>query len=225
MKPKDLQIPFDWEQRCVTLSDRVWYATRGCIDRSTFLFPGWSDTLFFGNHNPVVVEYCCGNGLWIAQKAKQNPGINWVAVEVKFERVRKVWAKIKNENLPNLVVAFGEAFELTERFFPAQSIQEVYVNFPDPWPKRRHSKNRLLKADFIQQMYRILRPEGGVIVATDDSLYSTYLIEQFQQIEGFKSLFPSPYYSTEWPDYGSSYFEALWRSQGKQIRYHHYIKL
>ncbi|MDP1836301.1 MAG: tRNA (guanosine(46)-N7)-methyltransferase TrmB [Chlamydiales bacterium] len=224
MRPKDLKSPFTWNTRHVTVCDRVWYVPEHCPDYEAFSFSGWHSEQFFGNSNPVIVEYCCGNGHWIEDKAKLHPQRNWLGVEIKFERVRKVWSKIQNNSLPNLMVACGEALKTTQLYMPTASVDEVYVNFPDPWPKTRHTKNRLLQGEFLQELRRILRLDGTITVATDDPGYSNFLIKQFLKAEGFESAYPEPHYINDWPGYGDSYFDALWRAQGKQIRYHRYLK-
>src|ERR1700733_14510049 len=109
MKPDDLKAPFAWNNRRVIVEDHIFYVPTRCETYSNFIFPGWNSPLFFANENPVSIEYCSGNGAWIAEKAKGDPKMNWVAVEKKFMRVRKIWSKIKNLGLNNLIVICGEA--------------------------------------------------------------------------------------------------------------------
>lgn len=224
MKPKDLHSPYTWDERRVMIRDKIWHVPKYCSDYESFPFPGWSSPELFGNEQPVVVEYCCGNGTWVASKAQQDPHRNWVAVEMRFERVRKVWSKIQNLQLNNLIVIYGEACLSTRLYFPSASIDEVYVNFPDPWPKKRHAKNRLLQGEFLQQLGRVLRPKGSVTVATDDADYSGLLISEFQQRSEFSSSLADPFYVTQWENYGASYFDSLWRDKGREIRYHQFSK-
>lgn len=224
MKPKSLKSPFTWENRTVLIHDRVWYVP-GYYDRyEEFVFPGWEHSDLFGNSQPVHVEYCSGNGAWIVAKAQQHPEFNWVAVEKKFERVRKIWSKIKNLSLNNLVVVCGEAMTATKNYFPDSSISGVYINFPDPWPKTRHAKYRLIQHSFVEQLERILVSNACLTLVTDDIPYSEEMIEVLGSATGFTSQFPSPYYVNEYDHYGTSYFEELWRSQGKEIRYHCFQK-
>jgi tRNA (guanine-N7-)-methyltransferase len=160
MKPSDLKAPFAWNARKVILEDRILYAPTRCETYDDFHMPSWSDPLLFGNAQPVHVEYCSGNGAWITEKAQEFPEINWVAVEKKFMRVRKIWSKIKNLQLPNLIAACGEAYGVTRRYFPAGSVAQAYINFPDPWPKKRHAKNRLIRPVFVAEVARILQPKA-----------------------------------------------------------------
>lgn len=224
MKPEDLKYPFLSQEKKAFIEDRVLFSGSKNTKDPSFVFPGWENPLLFGNANPVFIEYCSGNGLWIAEKAKENPGINWVAVELKFSRVRKIWAKIKNLALPNLIVVCGEAYLTTEAYFPTATVQEVFINFPDPWPKRRHARHRLIQKTFLDELDRILSKNGTLTFVTDDEGYSCETIETTMSHPQFTSLLPAPHFTNEHPGYGTSFFEDLWREQGKQIRYHFFQK-
>jgi tRNA (guanine-N7-)-methyltransferase len=224
MKPESLKPPFSREDQRITIHDRVWYVPETTRYPDDFTFPGWEHPDLFGNTNPIVIEYCSGNGAWIAGKAAENPLINWVAVELKFDRVRKIWSKIKNLGLTNLVVVWGEAHAVTERYFPKATIQDVYINFPDPWPKRRHAKNRLLSIEFANQLSNILKEGRALTFVTDDIPYSEEVIKVMGSHPDFLSTYPDPFFATEKEGYGTSYFDDLWRSKGRLIRYHHFQK-
>lgn len=223
MKPEDVKYPFIDTEKRIDIIDRIWYIP-GFLDKTTYEFPGWEASQLFGNSQPIKIEYCSGNGTWIAEKAKNDSLSNWVAVELRFDRIRKIRAKVTNMQLPNLLPVFGEAYSMTKHYIPNSSVSEVYVNFPDPWPKRRHERHRLFQPAFIEELKRILMPNGFVMVVTDDATYSKQLIKTFQQNEAFKSRYSDPYYITEFEGYGSSFFDDLWRSRGCKIHYHIFDK-
>jgi tRNA (guanine-N7-)-methyltransferase len=225
MKPKDLVVPFGWDDRSILINDRIWYVPERTPSSEDFIFPGWDHADFFGNFNPVCMEYCSGNGAWIAAKAMSNPSINWVAVEKKIVRVRKIWSKIKNLKLNNLLVICGEGYHVTKHYFSDAAIENIYINFPDPWPKHRHFKHRLIQPTFLNELRRILKAKGILTFVTDDLSYSQWTIRHMGDDPNFISLYQDPYYVTEWSDYGTSYFDQLWRERGKTIRYHQFQKL
>ncbi len=223
MKPEDLKSPFTWDKRHILIQDRIWYIPDQYEDFASFSFPGWAQ--LFDRQNPICVEYCSGNGAWIAAKAQAHPEYNWVAIERKFERVRKIWSKIKNLGLSNLLIVCGEGYRTTQHYFPSSSVHSVFINFPDPWPKKRHAKHRIVQASFIEEIRRILQPKGVLTMVTDDEPYSKIMIDVLvHQVIGFESLFDHPYYVHEYADYGTSYFEDLWRQKGKRIHYHAFRK-
>ena len=157
MKAKDLKYPHSWEERRPVLVDSVLFVPDHYDSYEEYTFPNWSSSELFDNEHPVHVEYCSGNGTWIFERAKQFPMVNFVAVEKRFERVRKIWAKAKNAALKNLLIVCGEAHTTTKYYFPNQSVDEVYINFPDPWPKDRHAKHRLIQSPFASELARILK--------------------------------------------------------------------
>lgn len=218
MRPQDLKWPFSEGQREVLLRDSILHipvdATKQNLDIASL----------FTERNPIKVEYCSGNGAWIAAKAIQEPNVNWLAVEIKFSRIRRIWAKIKNHQLTNLLGVHAEALHVSRLYFPDEMVSEFFINFPDPWPKRRHAQHRLIQLEFLKEIKRILIPEGTITFVTDDVQYSNWTIETFLASEEFESVYPFPYYVTDRTDYGASYFEELWRLKGRAIRYHQFAK-
>lgn len=225
MKPADVKSPFIWKDRHILIKDRIWYVPNHYHDHKQFSFPGWHHPLTFENNQPICLEYCSGNGAWIAERAQRESHYNWVAIEQQFIRVRKIRSKIQNFDLPNLLAACGEGFVITKEFIPAESIRKVYINFPDPWPKTRHKKHRLVQKQFIIELSRVLEPGGELTIVTDDEPYSNMVIEVMKDHGGFESIFANADFTEDYPDYGSSYFEDLWRGFGKKIRYHVFRKI
>lgn len=160
-----------------------------------------------------MIEYCSGNGQWIGERAKQNRQYNWIAVEKKFERARQIWLKIHRENLSNLTVVCGEGMIFTRYYAPLAT--EIYVNFPDPWPKLRHSKHRLVRAKFLQELLRIIQPGGKTTCVTDDANYAKEMAKEFAKCPDWRFLFNV----NEWPDYGRSFFNDLWMNRGRKMHY------
>ncbi|MCC5832819.1 MAG: tRNA (guanosine(46)-N7)-methyltransferase TrmB [Chlamydiales bacterium] len=219
MKPKDLKAAFSWEERRPLIVDRVFHVPNHYDRHDAFLFPGWEDNTLFGNRNPVSIEYCAGNGAWIVEKAQQFPDRNWVAVEMRYDRIRKIWSKIKNENLTNLIAVCGEAWTFTRHYVQNGSIDEAFINFPDPWPKEKHEKHRLMKLRFLDQLARVLKTGKKVMFVSDDPDYVEQTLSLFRSHPSFDSY----KLLTDLPEYGASWFESLWRRKGKKIQYLQFI--
>ncbi|MFZ0564779.1 MAG: tRNA (guanine(46)-N(7))-methyltransferase TrmB [Chlamydiales bacterium] len=218
MKPKDLKPAFNWEDRRPLLIDRVFHVPQYYFLHHEFSFPKWEDSLVFGNQNPVCIEYCAGNGAWIVQQAKKFPYFNWIAVEKRFDRVRQIWSKTKNENLSNVFIVHSEALVFTRHHLPDDSSEEIFINFPDPWPKSKHAKNRLMTPLFLDELARILKEGRKVTFVSDDFNYLTETINLFKTHPSFKAAYPSPHFTTQEENYGNSWFEELWRKKGRTIR-------
>jgi tRNA (guanine-N7-)-methyltransferase len=213
MKPRDLKFPFIWEKRKPLICDQVFFIPKR-YDHST-------DAHFslFERTAPIWIEYCSGNGAWIIENAKAHPERNWIAVEKRFDRVQKIWSKMKNQKIENLLIVCGQAQDFTSFYTLSNSIEGIYINFPDPWPKSRHAKHRLIQKDFICQLARVCKNEAPAVVVTDHEDYVERICNEFLTHPSWKPVFPSPYFITEWDGYGSSYFDELWRNRGKTIHY------
>jgi len=220
---KDFQIPYTWQERHVVISNRCWFVPCNPI-KNDFTFPGWDCAELFAKPQPVWVEYCSGNGSWIIDQAKKEPGKNWLAIEKRFDRARKIWVKATREKLGNLAVALAEGLSLTAQFFPSESIEKVFVNFPDPWPKRRHEKHRIISSAFVEELSRILSTGSKVILVTDDPECSAYMCKKMLAHPKFQSDCMKPYFIEAPTEYGSSFFDTLFRSHNKTIRLHSFTK-
>lgn len=213
----DLRIPFSWEERRPVLLDHFLYVPDH-YDRHEAWEPVlWSDTTIFGNSHPVALEYCSGNGQWICERAKQNPDINWVALDVRFDRSRKTWLRMHRENIPNLYVFCGEARVLTRHYIPKRSLSHIFINFPDPWPKLRHAKHRLIQAPFLLEMAELALPGAHATFVTDDETYSAQMLRELAKCPPWRPCLPEPHYALDLPDYGFSYFYDLWKKKGRNI--------
>ena len=224
MKPKNLKSPFSWDERKVLLKDKVLFVPDYYQDYQGFTFPDWADDEVFGNEKPICIEYCSGNGRWIAEKAQKMPDYNWVAIEKRFDRTRKIWSKIKNHNLDNLFVMSGMGQIITKYYISDNSVDMVFVNFPDPWPKAKHAKHRIIQENFISDIARILKPKGSITLVTDDDTYRDQIIDTLNGNSDFMSEYPDPFFKYVDENYGDSYFRDLWERLGRNINYMKFIK-
>jgi tRNA (guanine-N7-)-methyltransferase len=219
VKPQHLKYPFTWEERRPLFTEGVLFVPKHYEKHKEGEFPGLNDSRIFVRSAPIDIEYCSGNGAWIIDKAKQHPERNWIAVEKRFERVRKIWSKMRNLRLDNLLIVCGEASDFTRYYLNDHSIANVYVNFPDPWPKGKHVKHRLFQESFVKEIARITQAGSSATIVTDDPLWAERIGLAMRSQELWNPVFPAPFYITEWPNYGTSYFDELWRQKGCTIHY------
>lgn len=167
----------------------------------------------------VAIEYCSGNGHWIIEQAKKRPDIFWFAIEKRLSRARKILSKVLFEKLSNVYVVCSEAHWFTQYYIPQASVEMVFVNFPDPWPKNKHSHHRLFTETFIAQLERILIPAGSLHLVTDERIYIQKAIELFLLSPKFQSALTTMNHCqlislNEW---GYSFFAQLWHNKGKDL--------
>jgi tRNA (guanine-N7-)-methyltransferase len=124
-------------------------------------------TFLFGNDRPVEIEIGPGRGDVLLAFAAARPEVNFFAIEHVRGAAETIADKIARAGLPNARVIAADAACVVGRLVPATSVAAYHVYFPDPWPKRRHEKRRLVTPAFAAAMRRTLAPGGVVHVATD----------------------------------------------------------
>ncbi len=125
----------------------------------------------FARPAPVVLEIGCGNGDLITQMAAGNPAQNFLGIEVYRSGVGSLLRKAAALSLDNLRIICDDAIKALERM-PNDSLSRVMIMFPDPWPKKRHHKRRLVKAEFIAALLPKMKPGGLLCLATDSEPYA-----------------------------------------------------
>lgn len=104
------------------------------------------------NPGPWVLEVGCGHGHFLTDYARQHPPLQCLGVDFCRDRIRRAERKLQRARLANLRFLHGEAGEFFEALPPDLRFQQIFALFPDPWPKRRHRKHRLVSADFLEQI-------------------------------------------------------------------------
>jgi tRNA (guanine-N7-)-methyltransferase len=133
----------------------------------------------FSSNKPLEVELGSGDGSFLAQWAKANPDRNFLGVERLLGRLRKLDRKAQRHDLSNLRLMRIEAGYLLEFLLPPASVHSLHLYFPDPWPKRKHRKNRLVNQRFPELVALVMAPNGLVFLRTDDADYFAQMQEVF----------------------------------------------
>lgn len=121
----------------------------------------------FNNNNPIHVEFGTGRGKFITTLAAQNPDINYIAFEIKEEVIIKGVEKAAEAKLSNILFAWADVKNILN-YFEENELSRVYVNFCDPWPKKRWSKRRLTHSNFLNMYKKVLNANGELHFKTDN---------------------------------------------------------
>lgn len=141
----------------------------------------------FNNSNPVVVEIGFGMGAATAIIAEQNPNINYLGLEVHTPGVGRLLGNIRDKNLQNLLIVEHDAMEVLEYMIPDNSVSGFHVFFPDPWPKKKHHKRRLMQRPRTNLFSKKLYEGGYVYMATDWEPYAEFALEELSLTENLKN--------------------------------------
>ncbi len=136
---------------------------------------------------PLEIELGAGDGSFIVQHASRHPGRNFIAVERLLGRLRKTDRKGQRMGLRNLRAVRMEASYFLEFMVPEASASAIHVYFPDPWPKRRHRKNRLINEEFAKSAAGALSEGGIVHLRTDDADYFAQMKQVFDNASEFSA--------------------------------------
>jgi tRNA (guanine-N7-)-methyltransferase len=152
----------------------------------------------FGRAARLVVEVGFGNGDHLLAMAQARPEYNFLGVEVHRPGVGRLLHEAGRADLRNLRVACADAVEIFRHALPPGSVDEVMIFFPDPWPKKRHHKRRIVQAEFANLVARALRPGGRLRLATDWADYAQHMLTvldaetQLENVAGPGAFVPRP---------------------------------
>lgn len=134
----------------------------------------------FSNSNPIEIEIGMGKGDFIIEKATRNPNVNYIGMEKYASVLVYAMRKLENKNLPNLRIICFDAIEIDEVF--EKEIDKVYLNFSDPWPKKKHSNRRLTSSIFLEKYTKIFKKNWIIEMKTDNqNLFEFSLISLSQK--------------------------------------------
>jgi tRNA (guanine-N7-)-methyltransferase len=139
----------------------------------------------FLNSNPVFLEIGSGKGEFISEYSLLHPEWNFIGFELQQKRVEISLRKLDLEKHVNVKLATFMIDEKIESIIPPNSVTGVFIQHPDPWPKRKHFKRRLLQQSFLDALSRIIRSGGFIQVSTDHDEYAKWIWKEFSKRQDF----------------------------------------
>jgi tRNA (guanine-N7-)-methyltransferase len=133
----------------------------------------------FPKNQPLDVELGSGDGSFLVEWARRHPDQNFLGVERLLGRIRKLNRKALRAGLTHLRCLRLEASYVVEYLLPPASVRALHIYFPDPWPKRKQRKHRLINSRFTEVAARVIAPGGSVHLRTDDADYFAQMTEVF----------------------------------------------
>lgn len=182
----------------------------------------WKDA--FEQTRPLRIEVGVGNSPFLIEVASREPNYNYLGLEYSHKRVVKFLRKVEVAGLDNIRMLHLNSDRLFSDYITPGSVEHLFVNFPDPWPKRRHSKKRFIAAGRLRVAASLLQCGGGFSLRTDAKDYALEALEALEANEDLENCFqpgtwaPQPLYPFETP------YETRFIAQGLQIYYFEYRK-
>ncbi|GAB4315501.1 MAG: hypothetical protein Kow0074_03110 [Candidatus Zixiibacteriota bacterium] len=169
-----------------------------------------------------VLEIGPGRGDFLLATAQAYRNRRFVAIELKNRRFRKLVDRLKRRELNNVLLINGDARIVVAKAVPMQAFEQIYVLFPDPWPKRRHEPMRLLSSDFLELLKDRLKPDGELILATDDQSYRDWIMKNAARVDDLDLAGVHESGEALTPDWVPTLYEQKWRDEGRTITYFSY---
>ena len=165
----------------------------------------------FGNQNPVVVEIGSGKGRFLIASALEQPEMNFIGIEKSLHYHRVIRERVGKRGLPNVRLINHDAFLVLQKLFDDNSVSEVHIYFPDPWPRKREQKRRIIRPEALAEMRRVLIDGGTGIYVTDHREYFDAAAPLIAQFFDSETRIPGP------ADPPRTNYEAKYRAEGRGI--------
>src|SRR5688572_9451908 len=114
----------------------------------------------FGNDRPIIVEIGSGKGRFLLEAAKSRPEANFIGIEKSLHYHRHIADRIARHELTTIRLINHDAQAVLEAMLPVASVREIHIYFPDPWPRPRERKRRIIRPEVVREMARVLEPDG-----------------------------------------------------------------
>jgi tRNA (guanine-N7-)-methyltransferase len=171
----------------------------------------------FGRRAPRVMEIGFGDGQTLVSLAESHPGRDYLGVDVYEPGIGRALAAVAEKQLHNVRLLRGDAVEVLRERLAAASLDTVLLLFPDPWPKKRHHKRRLVQADFVELVASRLKPGGGFHLATDWRDYAEHMLAVLEAEEALVNVAGRGNFSEQGADRPTTKFERRGRRLGHEI--------
>ena len=164
-------------------------------------------------------------GNFLIEMAAKEPASNFIGIDFYHKGIRKLMTRIKKLQLENIRVVYGDIRSKIPILFKDMELNTIYINFPDPWPKKRHIKRRLIKPEFIKQLAQKLNFEGITYLATDSENYAHEMLEYFNAETLFQNLNSQQGFLKERSNLPKTKYEKNFINKGEKIFYLEYMRL
>jgi tRNA (guanine-N7-)-methyltransferase len=165
----------------------------------------------FGNEHPVILEIGSGKGRFLISTALERPDLNLIGIEKSLHYHRVIRDRVLKRDLANIRLINYDAFPVLQKMIPDASISEIHIYFPDPWPRKKEQKRRIIRPEVLAEMRRVLVDGGWGIYVTDHREYFEIAAPLIESEFRSERRIPGS------DDVPRTNYEAKYRAEGREI--------
>ena len=173
---------------------------------------------------PLVVEIGFGRGEFLLEMAQRAPEQAFVGVEVSYKRALKMARRLAKLAIPNIAIVEGQAEQVLRDALADASVACFWLNFPDPWPKKRHARRRFVQTESLAWITRRLVPGGVVRIATDDPDYAEWIDERLAAAPELANCYAPDRWRAAVEGRPATAYELEWRALGRSFHFFEYAR-
>jgi tRNA (guanine-N7-)-methyltransferase len=186
-----------------------------------FVLKGKWDLEYFQNDHPITLELGCGKGEYTVNLATQNPGRNFIGMDIKGARLWKGCKMVQEMELKN-VAFIRSRIDYIEYFFGKNDIDEIWITFPDPQPQSNRKRKRLTSPLFLNRYKKFLKPGGIIHLKTDNAGLYQFTLDIIRQENHYLLYSSEDIYNLDQPHEATAiqtYYETIFRKDNIPIKY------
>jgi tRNA (guanine-N7-)-methyltransferase len=173
---------------------------------------------------PLVVEIGFGRGEFLLELAQREPERAFVGIEVSYKRALKMARRLAKLPIANVAIVEARAEEVLRDALEDASVACFWLNFPDPWPKKRHARRRFVQPQTLALLAQRLVPGGLLRIATDDPDYATWIEEQLAAAPELENRYAPDRWRAAVSDRSPTAYELEWRALGRSFHFFEYAR-
>ncbi len=168
----------------------------------------------FAERTPVIIECCCGKGDFLAEEAKKYPDKRFIGIDYAEPVMQRAVKRIYESGVENVRFFYNDIHDIIKNISKEISIERIYVNFPDPWPKKRHWNRRIINSEVLLEIHALMSPTTELVMVTDHDGYAEWVCAILEKNTLNFQPIGEKWYCEEMPEFHDSVYMNKARAWG-----------
>lgn len=173
----------------------------------------------FTGDKRLVIECCCGRGDFLAEEAKKYPEKTFIGIDYAEPVMQRAVKKMYENGIENVRLCYNDIHDILRNISKETPIERIYINFPDPWPKKRHWNRRIINSEVLQELHTRMQPDTELVMVTDHDGYAEWILALLEQHRALFSPMGGGWYQTDMEEFHDSIYMNKARAWGHSFYY------